>query len=302
MFDMRDLTERIISDPKAVRFEAHDRVADILQGRSLHGLNTVLPGLFSDDAVAQTIATKLALGLPLPAGAETALRQEVVRMHSSRFLDMWSAKLGLELHAAPDDNTNENDLRDLLFGAEGELPRSPDEFEAFLATPCAVARVMRTIDTLFDADVATSDPLPNVSSANAFNLQALENSTAGRHDLHPVMRHITETRGRGPLWRAAGRALDLIAAFDDRLPKPSAPRKGEALVAGSRGLYAVTAEVTGGVLNRFARMTPTVHMILPGGSLDSALLNIPPDKAGLASLLVDIFDPGDPAYDAGHRR
>ena len=41
----------------------------------------------------------------------------------------------------------------------------------------------------------------------------------------------------------------------------------------------------------FLRVTPTDHMLAPGGMLEGALAALPADRAGLAPLVLDILDP-----------
>jgi hypothetical protein len=108
------------------------------------------------------------------------------------------------------------------------------------------------------------------------------------------MRWIAETRGHGPLWRAAARGYDIAACLADRLPVPRTPAPGSAIVAATRGAFAVTARVENGRIAGFARVTPTDHLLAQGGILERTLAALPPEKAGYAPLILDILDPCTP--------
>jgi hypothetical protein len=108
------------------------------------------------------------------------------------------------------------------------------------------------------------------------------------------MRWIAETRGHGPLWRATARGYDIAACLADRLPVPRTPAPGSAIVAATRGAFAVTARVDAGRIAAFARVTPTDHLLAPGGILDRTLAALPAEKTGYAPLILDILDPCTP--------
>jgi hypothetical protein len=78
------------------------------------------------------------------------------------------------------------------------------------------------------------------------------------------------------------------------LPRPAQVGGGRALVPAARGLYAVAARVEGGRVAAFARVTPTDHLLAPGGVLDRSLAALPADRGALAPLLLDILDPCSP--------
>ena len=83
----------------------------------------------------------------------------------------------------------------------------------------AVDPVARIIDQKFPAGTAASAALPFPPEPQAEG--AFENSAAGRQWLHPLLRNIESSDGRGPPWRHAGRFADLDAALSNRLPAPT---------------------------------------------------------------------------------
>ena len=47
-------------------------------------------------------------------------------------------------------------------------------------------------------------------------------------------------------------------------------------------------------MTAFSRITPTDHLLAPGGVLAQCLATLPADRAGLAPLMLEILDPCSP--------
>ena len=272
--------------------EAEPAVAALLRGRCVAEAAALLPAVFALCRSAQQIAAHLAFGLPEAPGARRALAAEMRRDHLVKLWLSWPAFLGLPARPLPADwAAGGPALAAALFGPSARLPDSAAGLAAFLASGHGVAPVLAALSTAFAGDAAATPDLPPVDAERAFTPGAVENSPALRHAAEPAMRAAETAQGRGPLWRALGRAFDLQAAIDHRLPAPRQPAPGWALVPAARGLYAVAATVRDGTVRDFQRVTPTDHMLAPGGMLDEALAALPADRAGLAPLVLDILDP-----------
>ena len=66
---------------------------------------------------------------------------------------------------------------------------------------------------------------------------------------------------------------------------------GTAVVPAARGFYAVRAQAQNGRVTELRRLTPTDHLLAPGGILAQSLATLPPEHRDLADLVVDIIDP-----------
>jgi hypothetical protein len=99
--------------------------------------------------------------------------------------------------------------------------------------------------------------------------------------------------GRGPLWRAAGRVIDLAMILEGTPPRP-VPRPR----AGHRARDARLLRREGRDAERpchvARRITPTDHMLAPGGALAAMLSRLPPDRAMLLPVLMTLVDPCRP--------
>jgi hypothetical protein len=271
--------------------EAEPVVAALLCGRCMAEAAALLPAVFALCRSAQQIAAHLAFGLPEAPGARMALAAEMRRDHLVKLWLSWPAFLGLPARPLPADWAGGPALAAALFGPSGRLPDSAAGLAAFLASGHGLGPVLAALSTAFAGGRARVAVLPPVDAERAFTLGAVENSPALRHAAEPAMRAAETAQGRGPLWRALGRAFDLQAAIDHRLPAPRQPAPGQALVPAARGLYAVAATVRDGTVRNFLRVTPTDHMLARGGMLEGALAALPADRAGLAPLVLDILDP-----------
>ena len=272
--------------------EAEPAVAALLRGRRAAEAAALLPAVFALCRTAQQIAAHLAFGLPADPDAPIALAAEMRRDHLVKLWLSWPVFLGLPARPLPAAwAAGGPALAAALFGPSGRLPDSAAGLAAFLASGDGLAPVLAALSTAFAGGMAATPALPPVDARRAFTPGAVENSPALRHAAEPAMRAAETAQGRGPLWRALGRAFDLQAAIHHRLPAPTRPAPGRALVPATRGLYAVAATVRDGTVREFLRVTPTDHMLAPGGMLENALAALPADRAGLAPLVLDILDP-----------
>ncbi len=267
----------------------------LLVGQTPEKAAETVPRLFGLSRAAQRAAARIALGLDSCQQHRAAIRKEILRDHLTRFHVIWPAHFSCAPQRLPAGwMDGGRSVAEAIFGAPREMPATPEDFEDFLAGPTWVASILRRIDGCFERGEAATGVLPSLTSVSAFAPDAVENSLAGRHALHPVMRHVDETRGRGPLWRAVGRAYDICAALGDRIAVPYSPSPGKALVPATRGTYAMDARTEDGHVRSFLRISPTDHLLAPNGILDVSLAHLRADKAGLAPLLIDILDPCTP--------
>lgn len=267
-------------------------VARLITGKGVSEAADLLPRLFNLCRTAQSAAARLAFGLPLLPEHAEEMRREVLREHLIRFCLKFPAHFGACATPFPDGWQNGGDaVAHALFGPRGVLPESKPEFDAFLERGEGVGGILAKIRDCFAPGEAASGVLHRVTPANALTARALENSVAARQAERPALRAIEATFGRGPLWRASARAYDAQACLTGDLPAMISPRPGLAIVPAARGTYAIEAEVRGGIVTAFHRVTPTDHLLAKGGILDQVLASLPSRKSGMASLVLDILDP-----------
>lgn len=255
-------------------------VAAMLLGRPPEEVAVMLPRLFNLCGAAQGHAARLALGLAVEAAPA---RREILRDHLAKLCLIWPKLLGLRPQPLPDHWAEGGSaLQDWLWGGE-----KPGDLWHFLISGRGVAPLLATLGHAFAPGeaVAVLPPL-----ADPMALTAQENSPAGRVADEPLMRQAEARFGRGPFWRALGRIVDLHALAQAPLAAET-PRPGLALVAAARGTYALSARAEAGMVTALSRVTPTDHLLAPGGALALSLASLPATKAGLAALVVDILDP-----------
>ncbi|WP_371225631.1 hydrogenase expression/formation protein HupK [Roseovarius sp. 2305UL8-3] len=270
-------------------------VADLIIGQPVEKAAALLPRIFNLCRTAQQVAARLAFDLPVAEADHDALHQEILRDHLIKFHLKWPGHFGHPPLPLPQDwAAGGPSLVADLFGPLGRMPRSMDEFHAFLTTGPGIAPVLNLIDQSFDSGEADTPILHMPDADCVFVTTAQENSVAGRHAGHPVMQAVAATKGRGPLWRALGRAYDLEACLTGALPAWQTPAKGCAIVPAARGSYAIRAKVEDGTVTAFTRVTPTDHLLAEGGILAHTLASLPEAKAGYAPLIMDILDPCSP--------
>jgi len=267
----------------------------LVRGKPAAEAAALVPRLFNLCRAAQDAALRAALGLP-DAGGAAALAAEIRRDHVLRFALVLPRHFGQPVVPLAENwRTDAAGLARALFGGAGRLPESPAAFAQFLASDAPVAATLRRVAEMFPPGTATADGLLPVDARTAFDPRAaVENSTAQRVAAHPVMADLARRIGHGPLWRVAGRAYDLERMLTGPAPAVASHGPGAATVPATRGLYAVRARVADGIVAAFTRVTPTDHLLAPGGMLDRTLASLPADRVGAAALLLDILDPCTP--------
>ena len=297
-------------------------VEPLLLGREPEEAARLLADVIALCGGAQACAARAAFGLPPRPEDEATRRAEIRRDHLARLLVLWPARLGLAPAPLPADRLVGGPLtRQALFG--GPAPATGAEMLEFLASPRGVAPVFAALAARFAAGECTVR-LPLVCAASAFHREArVENSVAARRAADPALQAVESRHGRGPLWRAVARLIDLAAELDlpagrpapppEGRPDPGAggvggwepgpgsgrapqarPHAGSALVEAARGLYAVRARIAAGRVAAFERVTPTDHLAAPGGVLERSLASLGPDAGSKAELLLAILDPCAP--------
>lgn len=255
-------------------------VAALMLGRPPAEVAALLPRLFNLCGAAQGHAAGLALGLPVdPVPAQ----REILRDHLAKLCLIWPRLLDLPPQPLP----AAWDRGGVALQAWIWCGDKPADLAGFLAAGQGVAPLLAALGTRFAPGEAVAD-LPPLTDPMA--LAAQENSPAGRVADDPLMAQAQEAFGRGPLWRALGRAVDLHRLALTPLPAQN-PAPGLAVVAAARGAYALQARAEAGMVTALARVTPTDHLLAPGGALEQSLASLPAAKSGLAGLVVDILDP-----------
>lgn len=260
-------------------------VERLILGRPAAEAAATLPRLFNLCRAAQAAAAHLALGLPLPDDGGR-LAAEVLRDHMVKLFLTWPRHLGLP--ARPFPTTGEAPRA--LYGSAGHFPETPAAFARWIVAGEGAAPLLAAIRAAFAPGEAVAT-LPDTTPETALSPLAQENSTALRHPGHPVLDDLAQAWGRGPLWRAASRLIDAGACLAGRLPEPRLLPDGTAVTPAARGQYAIRASVDDGRVTAFARMTPTDHLLAPGGTLARSFASLPATNAALAPLLLDILDP-----------
>lgn len=248
-------------------------VDQLVLGRPAKEAAALLPRLFNLCREAQGLAARLAMGLDPAEDAPAPLVREIRRDHAMRIGVILPRTLGAQ--PIP--------VHELMSG-DRLIPESAGEFDTFLQSDGALPDLLRRIAQAFPAGTATTSTLPDPHPGLVLTDTAIENTVAARHCADPVMRHVSAHFGRGPLWRVFARVLDLSSP----LPPVLEPRQGVAIVPAARGLYAVEATCENGMLTRFARRTPTDHLLAKHGILEQSLASCPPEHA---DLLLAILDP-----------
>lgn len=232
-------------------------VAGLVIGKPVDEAAELLPRLFNLCRTAQDIAARMAFSLPLPVTPKEDLTREILRDHLLKFGVTWPGFFGGRPQPIPQilgDDTAA--VRAALFGPPGSLPEDPGDFATFLASGSAATDLLLEIRTGFAPGEACAADLTAATRQNVFGAAALENSVAARQAHRPVMRHIEQEFGRGPLWRATARLYDAQDCLTGRLPDAVIVAPGRAVVPAARGLYAISAEVEDGRVKNFRRVHP----------------------------------------------
>jgi hypothetical protein len=256
-----------------------------LIGRTPVEVAAILPRLFNLCRAAQSTAAHLALGLPDPEPPQ-ALHREVLRDHMLKLFVTWPNLLHLPARPFPQPDQ----IAAALFGPAGRAPGTMDDLLSWQASGAGAAPLFEALGQAFAPGEAIAD-LPWVTEQSATQPGAWENSPALRHPGHPLLKALRADFGPGPLWRAVARLVDAEACLNQTLAPVSILRDGTVLTPAARGIYALRAKVSAGHVAAFTRITPTDHMLAPGGMLMRSLASLPPSKAGLAPLVLNILDP-----------
>ncbi|RVT83229.1 hypothetical protein DXV76_13335 [Rhodobacteraceae bacterium CCMM004] len=246
-------------------------VARLVVGQTAAAAAALLPRIFSLCAVAQGTAARLAFGLPLADDTPAAMAGEALREHVLRLTVTWPALA----RGTPEPQAlrlSGDALRAALFG-DGRLPETLAELRR--ATDGIALATLGALDTAFPAGTA-------VATA------ADDPCIVIRHPHHPLLGDIAARCGRGPLWRAAARAVEAEAILDGWTPAFDLS-DGTARVDAARGRYTVRATVVQGRVTAFARRTPTDALCAEGGVLAQTLATL--HDAALAPLALAILDP-----------
>ncbi len=261
-------------------------LTQMLIGRSVADVVSLLPRVFNLCRSAQEGAARLALGLPLAADFVDQLGRELLRDHLIKFCLSWPRLLDLPAQPLP----AREQVPAALFGALGRMPASMIEFDRWLASDQGMAPLLQAIAQAFAPGEAVS-MCPLCTPESVFEPAPQDNTTAIRHHQHPVLQGLLQRYGAGPLWRAVARLVDAEACMEQRLPALRRLPGGTALAPAARGIYALQASAQDGRLCAFRRVTPTDHLLMAQGVLAQSFASLPHSKMALAPLLVDILDP-----------
>ncbi|BAQ70333.1 hypothetical protein NHU_03190 [Rhodovulum sulfidophilum] len=265
-------------------------VEALLLNRKVEEAALLLPRIFGLCRAAQSLGARAALGLPVRPADRTALADEILREHLMRFFVFWPRRLGLPSTPLPAQGR----MAEAVFGPVARCP-GPGALDDWLASGAGVAPVLAAIAVRFGPGEAVAD-LPAATADSLASGAAQENSPWLRHRDSSLLAGIAARFGRGPLWRAAGRLVDLEACLTGRLAPEADSRPGPVLVPTARGICALSARVREGRVSSFRRWTPTDHLLAPRGVLERALASLPRARVELAPLVVDILDPCLPVH------
>jgi hypothetical protein len=152
----------------------------------------------------------------------------------------WPKALGLTPWFDRDWLTDDHAALVALFGPTARAPRSDFEMAGFLGSrgrrrpaPASDRRGLRPAHRHAE-EPALRRCRNRVPRGGR---RKLPRRAAG---LHPAVAYVEAMYGRGPLWRAAGRVIDLAVILEGRSPAPSTAPEGWAIVPATRGYYAVS--------------------------------------------------------------
>lgn len=266
--------------------------AQLVIGMPVEQAAELLPRIFNLCRTSQSTAARLAFDLPLAPDAPRKLALDIFKDHVLKVAFKWPTHFGEKPMTLPKGwQKAPDELRQTLFCATEMLPDDFDGFWDFLDRGEGVGHVLARLRGAFAPFEAASAGLPFATTKSAFSVTVQENSVASRQAPHPVLQQIERVLGRGPLWRATAVVYDMESCLDGTLPPAVLVSTGHAVVPASRGLYAVEATASDGIVTAFHRITPTDHMLAQRGILDQSLETLTPRNHALAPLVVDILDP-----------
>jgi hypothetical protein len=267
--------------------EAHNLAA----GKPVGEAREMLGRIFNLCRAAQTAGFDIATG----AVPQTdTIAAEIRRDHLMQIFMAWPKALGLTPWFDRTWLTDDKAALNALFGPNAHAPRSDFEMAGFLGSDDGVGPLLHLIGEVFGPRTALTEELPLVDADTAFRPVAVENSPAARQAVHPAVAYVEAMYGRGPLWRAVGRVIDLAMILEGRPLRPVPAPQGSAIVPATRGYYAVSVGTRDGHVTSLTRITPTDHMLAQGGALEAMLSRLPPDRAMLLPVLMTLVDPCRP--------
>jgi hypothetical protein len=279
--------------------------ARLLLGRPVGEAARMAGMAFNLCAAAQEGAARAALGLASAPGVVAAMARETARDHALKLLVQWPVALGL----APDRAglaaaaAGGPALAAALFGTQA-APRDLAGLRRWAAADETPAARVFGVALGWDADWgraatalwAPGDTVPPVDFARTeIGGRPVETGLAARRAAEPLLRDIEAAQGRGILWRLAARLADAALLAEAPPPEPAALAPGLGWAAAARGSLLVRAEVAGGRVAAFARLTPTDAALHQEGALARVLAALPADPAAplhaVASMAVEGVDP-----------
>jgi len=281
----------MLDAPATWRIEAQPgaQAAALVQGKPLAEARDLLARLFDHNRAAQLAAFDIATESPADA---VAVASEIRRDHLVQVFKTWPRALGLPSRLDHAWLTDDRAARMALFGVTARAPRSDFEMAGFIGGEDGVGPLLGLIGEVFGPGIAAAEGLAFVDAETAFRAVAVENSPAARQAAHPALAYVEAIYGRGPLWRAAGRVLDLGEILEGRPPRPIVAPPGRAIVPATRGTCALSVDIENGHVTGFSQVTPADHLLARGGALERMLSRLPPDRGMLLPVLIALVDPG----------
>lgn len=293
----------------AIRPPAPIPVTPLVRGRTAEEAARQVALIFNVCSGAQEASVRGALGLVPSDALIGRLRFEAIRENLMRLTIGWPSLVGSGGDAAPLRALSQPGQPDLqavaqaVFGNDGAVPRSWGDFENWIgAGETVAARCFARVAREWDAGwgqvalpaIAIDGPVdwPEATQAGG----PVENSPAARHAAHPLLQAIAARKGRGILWRMAGRLVDLKALFDDG---EACLFQGEAsgIAWAARGwmLTRGALDTATGRVAWLQRLSPTDFALVAGGLMTSALNTLPAEAdaplEAVARLIIETVDP-----------
>jgi hypothetical protein len=290
----------MLDTPATWRVEAQPcaQADALMRGRPVAEARDLLARLCDHGRAAHLAAFDIATGFPADM---TAVIAEIRRDHLMQIFTAWPRALGLSARLDRAWLTDDRAARVALFGPMARAPRSDFEMAGFLGGEDGVGPLLSLIGEVFRSGVASAGDLSMVDADTVFRAVAVENSPAARQAVHPALAYVEAIYGRGPLWRAAGRVLDLGEILEGWPPRPVAAPPGRAILPATRGAIALSVDVGNGHVTGMSRLTPGDHLLARGGALERMLSRLPADRAMLLPVLMTIIDLGCPvSVEAAH--
>jgi hypothetical protein len=263
----------------------------LVAGRRPEEAREMIGRVFNLCRAAQVAAFDIATGR---APDTDVLADEMRRDHLAQIFLAWPRALGRNPVFDKTWLTDGKSALRALFGPPGRAPRDDFETQGFLGSDEGVAPMLAMLSAMFAPGQALAPELPIADAANVFGRAPVKNSPAGRRAATPALDYVAAFHGRGPLWRAMGRVMDLAALLEGERPAPLPTPAGSAVVPATRGLYALKVTLRDGVVSGLARVTPTDHLLAPGGAMAAMLATLPPERAPLLPVLTALVDPCRP--------